>query len=142
VVAPAEGQSALPAEWHLIWACDTCDVQPIVVDPSACSETIATLSSLQPPATAADSAAHLYIAEFCSSDNSPGAPAMFLLDLPGYSRAKFKVVALDPADPDSSRILESNEVTYNGGVADSYPAIVLHASSVHQSLQLRVTAVG
>jgi len=52
------------------------------------------------------------------------------------------VVALDPTDPDSRRVLESNEVTYNAGVEGSYAPMVLHASSVHQSVELQVTAVG
>lgn len=64
------------------------------------------------------------------------------MDLPAGGHGKLKVVALDPADPDSSTVISSNDVTYNGGVEGDYAPVVLSASSVHQSLQLSVSVVG
>jgi hypothetical protein len=64
------------------------------------------------------------------------------VDLPAGGQGKLKAVALDPTDPDSMQVIESNEVTYNGGIDGDYEPVVLHATSFHQSLQLQVTAVG
>ncbi|MBI5710258.1 MAG: hypothetical protein HZC42_08155 [Candidatus Eisenbacteria bacterium] len=58
----------------------------------------------------------------------------------GVDGGKCKVVALDPAD--STAVFESNEVTFNGGVSDPYPPVVLYASSSHPSTQFVVRAVG
>src|SRR5262245_50149822 len=86
-----ESEQSLPGEWRLVWTGDSCSVDPIVVDPPACSSAIAEVSALDPAATAVDSAAHLSTAYFCSSGSAPET-AMYALDLPGYARAKFKVV--------------------------------------------------
>jgi hypothetical protein len=129
LVEATEHQETLPVGWTLVWTGDSCSVSPVVTAPPVCSEDIAQVSALDLPATAADSAANLSYAHFCSADSIIGAPAKIVLDLEGYSRAKFKIVALDPADPESSSVLESNDVTYNGGVVDAYPAVVLRAST-------------
>jgi hypothetical protein len=62
------------------------------------------------------------------------------VDLVGGSAGKLKVVALDPAD--SMSVIESNELTYNGGVAGNFAPTLLRATSIHQSLQLQLTVVG
>ena len=54
--------------------------------------------------------------------------------------ASCKVVALDPAD--STSVLESNEVTFNGGVSDAFPPAILLAGRTHASSELRVEVVG
>lgn len=132
----------LPSEWRLLWVADSSGVQFAAVDSlEACLLEQAQVSRIEGPVTPADSAAHLVTERFCSVASSP-ATAQQVLDLPAGGHGRLKAIALDPTDPNSSRVIESNEVTYNGGVAGSYRPAVLHASSVHQSLQLRVTAVG
>ena len=136
-------EQRLPSEWRLLWVADsTTDVSPIPLgQPAACVETIAQASAVDEPATAADSAAHLRTAHFCSDEGEPAATqARYVVDLPAGSAGNLKVVALDPND--STQVIESNEVTFNGGVIGEYPPVVLRASSVHQSLQLKVTVLG
>lgn len=100
------------------------------------------MHSIEGPVTSGDSAAHLITARFCSVIDSTAAVARQLVDLPSGGRGKLKVVALDPSDPDSTAVLESNEVTFNGGVPDEFAPAVLRVTSRHQSLQLEVTAIG
>jgi len=136
-------EQRLPSEWTLVWVADSVSLQPTALGPEeACSGQIAQPSAVDPPSTAADSLDHRSTAHLCSGDGTVGAATRYLLDLPGGARAKLKVVALDPSDPDSMRTIESNEATCNGGVDDGYPPVVLHASSIHQSLLLQVTVVG
>ena len=49
-----------------------------------------------------------------------------------------KVVAIDPTDPDSTDVLESNEVAFNGGVSRSYPPTILRLSSDYGRLRFFV----
>ena len=136
-------EQRLPSEWRLLWVADsTTDVSPIPLgQPAACIETIAQVSAVDEPATAADSAAHLRTAHFCSDEGEPAATqARYVVDLPAGSAGNLKVVALDPND--STQVIESNEITFNGGVLGEYAPVVLRASSIHQSLKLQVTAVG
>jgi hypothetical protein len=71
-----------------------------------------------PPQTPADSAANQVTAYFCSSASSDAASAYFLAELPSGGHGKLRVVALDPSD--STQVIESNEVTFNGGVDGDY----------------------
>ena len=138
---PAEGR--LPAEWRLLWVADSLSIQFVAMDSTqACALNEAQAARIDGPATAADSASNLLTEHFCSVGSSFASIAQQVLELPAGGRGKLKAVALDPTDPASSRVIESNEATYNGGIEGAYPAVVLHASSIHQSLQLQVTAVG
>ena len=142
-IAADPQEQLLPSEWTLVWVADGLSIQPMALGAeAACFGQIAQASALDPPSTAADSLDHRSTAHLCSVDNVVGAPAMYLLDLPGGARAKFKVIALDPADPDSGRVLESVDVTCNGGIPDPYPATVLHATSSHHHGDLSITLIG
>ena len=92
------------------------------------------------PSTPEDSTAHLVTARFCSGGSASAEQAVFQLDLPAWGRGKCKVVALDPAD--SASVLESNEVTFNGGVADDYAPVLLAATSTHPGELLTVEGSG
>jgi hypothetical protein len=141
VVQADSAEVALPAEWRLLWVGDSTEVAIVALDSAqVCEGDTAQVYDLDEPATPEDSTAHRVTARFCSGGSSAAEQATFLLDLPAWGRGKLKVVALDPAD--SSAVIESNEVTFNGGVSDPYPSVILSAMSVHQSLQLRVTAIG
>jgi hypothetical protein len=122
----------LPSEWRLLWAADsTTDVNPIPLsEQSACVEAVAQISAVDEPATSADSAAHLRTAHFCSDENEPLATtARYMIDLPETGAGKFKAVALDPND--STQVIESNEVTFNGGVDGEYSPVILSTTSTH-----------
>jgi len=141
VVQADSAEVALPPEWRLLWAGDSTEVTVVALDSvEVCAEDTAQVHAVDGPSTPADSTAHRVTAHFCSGGSAASARATYVLDLPGWGRGKFKVIALDPKD--SSTVIESNEVTFNGGVNDPYPLVVLRATSVHQSLQLRVTAIG
>lgn len=133
--------SRLPAEWRLLWVADSSAVGFVEMDSTeACLLADAQVFRIDGPVTAADSASNMIVEQLCSLGSSAATVAKQVVDLPASGRGKFKAVALDPSD--SSRVLESNEVTYNGGIDEDYPAAVLHASSIHQSLRLQVTVMG
>lgn len=143
VVQADSAEGRLPAEWRLLWLADSSGVHLTVGNPElACETDTAAVSTLEPPSTPADTAAHLVTARFCSSGEPPASTAYFLLDQPGGSRGRLKVAAIDPADPDSTRVIESNEVTYNGGVDGTYSPTILKATSTHETRELRITVVG
>ncbi len=101
---------------------------------------MAQVSAVDEPATSADSAAHLRTIHFCSEDGPASTIAQYLLDLPAESRGRFKAVALDPSD--STQVIESNEVVFNGGAWGEYPTVILRATSIHQSTEFRLHVVG
>jgi hypothetical protein len=143
IVEADSAEVTLPSQWRLLWTADSSGIQFVALDSAlACQTDTARVSTIDPPLTPADSTANQITAHFCADGSSPASIAYWLLDLIGGSKGKLKVVALDPADPDSSRVIESNEATYNGGIDGGYAPVILRASSVHQSLELRVTAVG
>lgn len=122
---------------------DSLSVQFVSEDTSlACAEDEARTSSIDGPASSGDLAANLITAHFCSDGSNSALVARHIVDVPANARGKFKAIALDPDDPDSSLVIESNEVTFNGGIDGEYAPTVLNVWSEHQSLQLKVTAVG
>ncbi len=142
VVQADSSEQRLPAEWRLLWVADSCDISPQPLDePVACIETFAQVSAVDEPSTTADSAAHLRTIHFCSDENDPAASAArYVLDLPAASAGRFQAVALDPND--STQVIESNEITFNGGASGDYPPAILRATHSHPSTQLVVNAVG
>ena len=141
VLRADSAEVTLPPEWRLLWVGDSTEVQVVALDSlEVCEGDTAQVYGMDGPSTPEDSTTHGITAHFCSGGSSAAEQATFVLDLPAWGRGKLKVVALDPAD--SNSVIESNEVTFNGGVSDPYPSVILCAMSVHQSLQLRVTAIG
>jgi hypothetical protein len=140
VLRADSAEVTLPPEWRLLWVGDSTEVQVVELDSlEVCEGDTAQVYGLDGPSTPADSSSNLTTAYFCSGGSQPERAA-YRLDLPAWGRGKCKVVALDPAD--STSVLESNEVTFNGGVSDPYPTVVLCAASVHQSTEFRVSIVG
>lgn len=109
---------------------------------AACLISTAQVSTIELPGSTADTCANQVIAHFCSAGEGRATEARFVLDQPGGSKGRLKVVALDPTDPDSSRVISSNEVTYNGSVSGTYSPIVLRATSSHPTSDLRIEAIG
>ena len=135
---PQEG--TLPSEWRLLWGTTGCTIQPVILglpDGSA-----AEVCGFAPPATPAEAAANQSTAQFCVPGNGAALTAHYVVDLPAGARGKLKVVAFDPADPDSSHVIQSPEVTFNGGETDAYPPVILRAERSHPSTQLTVRAIG
>jgi hypothetical protein len=131
----------LPAETRLLWVADSASVAFIALDSlTACQEDTAEVKRINGPETPADSSANLITAYFCSAGANGPPAADYVLDLTAGAHGKLKVVALDPDD--STKVIESNEVTFNGGVEGDYPPAILGAYSIHESITLQVTAVG
>jgi len=131
----------LPRSWTLQWTADSVGPGFVLLDPaSACLRDSASVDSIYGPLTPADSAANCVAAYLCSSGGRPASIARYAVDLVGGSRGKMRAVALDPTD--STRVVESNEVTYNGGVEGDYQPVILSATSTHHYGDLTVTAVG
>ena len=141
IVQADSAEATLPNSWRLLWTADTSLVQISAADSStACSTDTARVYEVDPPSTPADSAANQVTAHFCSSGSAAAPTAYFLVDLVGDTHGKLKVVALDPSD--TTQALESNEVTFDGGIDGDYLPVILAASSSRHSLQLSVQAVG
>ncbi len=141
VVQADSTEGTLPDTWRLQWTADSLGVQFSAFDPSsACLVDTAKVDSIAGPQTPADSAANQITAYFCSSGSNNAAIAYFLADLPGGGHGKMRVVALDPND--TTRVLESNEVVFNGGVSGDYGPLILSTQTTHTSLTFQLTAVG
>ncbi len=141
VVQADSAEASLPNQWRLLWAADSSGVQFVAVDSAlACQADTAKVSSIDGPGTPEDSSANLITAHFCSDPSSGATLAYYQLDLAAQSQGKLKVIALSPVD--TSQVIESNEVTFNGGVDGDYPPALLAASSSRQSTIFTVRAVG
>ena len=141
VLRADSAEVTLPPEWRLLWVGDSTEVEVVALDSlEVCEGDTARVYGVDGPSTPEDSTAHRVTAHFCSGGSGATERAAYALDLPAWGRGKCKVVALDPAD--SSHVLESNEVTFNGGVSDTFPPVVLLAMRSHPSTELRVRATG
>ncbi|MBI5711570.1 MAG: T9SS type A sorting domain-containing protein [Candidatus Eisenbacteria bacterium] len=141
VLRADSAEVTLPPEWRLMWVGDSTEVEVVALDSLAvCAGDTAQVYGVEGPVTPEDSTAHRVTARFCSGGSSAAEQASYQLDLPAWGRGKCKVVALDPAD--SSSVLESNEVTFNGGVSGDFAPALLSASFTHSGGDLSVTAIG
>lgn len=143
VVQADEAEGRLPVQWRLLWTADSAGVSPVpLTSDAACQGTMADVRTASAPTLASDIAENVVTAQFCSSGDTPATTARFVLDLPGARKGKFKIVALDPTDPDSARVIQSGVVTFNGGVDSDFQPVLLRSSTVHQSTTFHLTAVG
>ena len=116
----------------------------MLADPSTggCAADVALVASVTQPADSIRRQANEVTAQFCSVGGSPAVLARYVLDQPESSRGSLKVVAIDPLDPDSSRVIESGVVSYNGGVDGDFAPVILRVERSHPTTDLRVKAVG
>ena len=141
VIQADSAEVTLPPQWRLLWVADSTEVAIVAFDSlEVCEGDTAQVYGVEGPSTPEDSTTHGVTAHFCSGGSSAAEQATFVLDLPAWGRGKLKVVALDPAD--SNSVIESNEVTFNGGVSDSFPPVILLAFRSHPSTELRIRAIG
>ena len=105
-----------------------------------CGGDTAETTTIDSQETYPDVQANMTTAHFCSASQS--VVARYAVDLPGGRKGRFKVVAIDPSDPDSTHIVQTGEVTFNGGVTPPFPIAILRVTTVHQSLQFEVHAIG
>lgn len=141
VVRADSSEQVLPSNWKLIWTADSSGLQIIPTDSLvACDVDSARVSSVDPASSRADSAANEVTAHLCSEGSAPARVAYYHVDLVAASEGKLKVVALDPADPDS--VIQSNEVVYNDGVEGAFAPTLLRASSNHSTALLEITGIG
>ncbi|MCC6653482.1 MAG: hypothetical protein IT348_20190 [Candidatus Eisenbacteria bacterium] len=139
VVQADSAEVALPNSWRLQWTADSLGIQFSPFE-QACLVDTAKVDSIVPPSTPADSAANQVTAYFCSSGSSSATTATWIIDLPAGGHGKLKVVALDPAD--TSLVISSNEVTFNGGIDGDYSPAILSVTTSHATAQFAVSVVG
>jgi len=141
VVQADSASASLPRTWRVQWLADSLGIQfTSLTSTPPCSSDTALADSIAPPRTSADSASSQYTAYLCASGGGPTAAAHYLVDLHGAGHGKLRVVALDPND--STQVIESNEVSYNGGIDGDYAPAILSASRSHVGSALRIAAVG
>lgn len=143
VVQADTSEGRLPSEWRLVWAADSVGISPVSSPPgTSCLNDVADVSTVLPPSTTAEATENLLTARFCAASGEPVTTARLVFDLPGGKRGKFRAVALDPTDPDSSRVVQTDAVTFNGGVATAFPPVVFRTSTVHRSTAFQLKVVG
>src|SRR5262245_46028674 len=141
LVVQADSAETLPPSWVLNWTADSSGIRFVALDSLlACLADTAKVDSIWGPSTPADSAANRTTAHFCSAGSGSASIAYFVLDLVGGSKGRLKVVALDPID--TTHVIESNEVTYNGGVTGDYSPMILSVTVSHEGSPLTITAAG
>ena len=141
IVQAAPGEGVLPRSWRLLWAADSSGLQLVAPgSEAACGADTATVVGIEQPGTPTESAAHQITAQFCPGGTGLVARATYVFNLPANGRGNLKVVALDRED--SLVVIESNMVTYNGGVSEAFPPAILTASHSRTSTMLRATAIG
>jgi hypothetical protein len=138
VVQADQTEGSLPDSWRLQWVADSSGIQFSAVQPAmACLADTAKIDSVGLPATAADSSAHLMTARFCSQGSIAGT-ACYLIDLVGGSKGKLRIIAYDS----SNQLIQSNEVTFNGGIDGDYPPALLATTYSRSDTALTFHAVG
>lgn len=136
-----DGDEALPNDWRLLWSADSCELVPIPIE-SSCGSTVAEVTALTRPTDMFGLLENRLDAHFCSAGIEAATIARYTVDIPALRRGAFRVVALDPADPDSSHVLESPVVSFNDGSGLELPPVILRASITHQSTDYVVEVVG
>lgn len=136
-------EGVLPPGRHLQWVASGCEIRPVPLAPgSPCQSNLREVSRVIYPTDAAQIEEHVLVAELCGASIPAASVVQYVFDLPAGSRGKFKVVALDPTDPDSSRVLVSPVVTFNAGVEEPFPPVILRTKTHHHSTEFRLTGVG
>lgn len=139
VVQADASEGRLPAEWRLLCVTDSCEIQLLL---QACEQDVAQLASISSPPSLARLAENRVDAQFCSSGSGAVSTAWYVFDMSAPCPGKLKVVALDPTDPDSNRVLQSAVVTINGGSVKPFQPVVLRTTTVHRSTAYQLKAVG
>ncbi len=142
-VQASDQEGRIPRDWRLLFLANTSAIAPIpITGPDSCGLGFAQLATLAAPADSFETSANQLTARFCSLGSGHVYIARYILDLPGGSHGKFKVVALDPADAASERVIQSEEATFNGGLAGTFPPVILRAVAEHQSTTYDLRLIG
>lgn len=141
VVEADSAEIVLPGSWRLLWTADSSGIEFLPFDSTtACLVDTARVWSVEPPLTAADSSSNQVTAHFCSGGAGSASIGYWILGLSGESQGKLKVVALDSND--TTQVVESNQVTFNGGVDWDYLPAILSVQSDHHTTVLRLQLAG
>jgi len=141
VVEADETLGQVPYEWRVLWATDGCPLRPLTKNPQLQGDgNKADVCGVEWPKSASEVAANMSTAHFCSDGTDPATTARVVFDIPGGCRGKLLAVTIDPDD--STHVLSSAEVTFNGGTSRAYPPSVLRAAYTHNELDLTVEVTG
>jgi len=126
-----------------LWLADTSGIVPVqVTGPDSCGLGLARLATLSGPANSLESLANLVTASFCSHGSGLVYIAQYLIDIPAGARGRFKVVGIDRTDPSANEVVQSPEVTFNGGFGGDFSAAILRVEVQHQSTDYLIRVVG
>lgn len=139
VVQADSTEGSLPPDWRLIWVADSCEIRPV---PQPCATDVAQVTTYVDTPGWAELSAHRRTAQFCSTGENAATTAWYVFDVPVGGSGKLKVVALDPSDPSSNRVLQSDVATFNGGSQREFPPVILRTETTHQSTDYQLRAVG
>lgn len=142
VVAADSMEEVLPPEWRLLWVAE--DYPDLVIVPDSefvDAEMAQAVSVLRP--TTAELDANQVTANFRLPNAAAVSAARWIVDLPAGSAGKFIAYAIaDNASGSTGALVRSQTVTFNGGVLDDFPPLVLGATGDHTTTRLSVKAVG
>ncbi len=143
MVRAGSTEARLPSQWRLLWVSDDCDLAPLALPArTACRQDAAAAPSAGTPGAGNATSVRMPTAESRGTGDAVSSAPSCVFDLPAGARGRIKVVALDPADPGRRRVLESNEVVFNGGVSGPYPPAILRTTTVHRSTEFRLDLTG
>jgi|SRR5262245_7676439 len=143
VVQADDVETSLPKVWTLLWVADTSAIEQIAIQGAdSCGLGLAHPATLVQPSNSLDVLSNRQTLSFCSLGSGLVYIAHYIVDLPAGSRGKFKVVGIDRTDPNASRVIQSPVATFNGGIADAFPAAILRTETEHQSTEYRIRVIG
>ena len=140
IVRADSAEGHVPASMQLRWIASGCDLRPIAT--ATCDSATADVTSILYGQGIVDQFGHVVTTQFCAREEDAPSSLRYIFNLPGASKGKLQAVALDPADSESLRTIQSAVVSFNGGLPDSLPPIVLHTKSAHTSTEYTLTVIG
>ena len=143
IVQADDAETSLPREWRLLQVADTAGIVHVTQSgPDSCGLGVALPATMSPPLNAFETEAGRSTLSLCSLGSGRVYLAWHVLDIPAGVRAKFRVVAIDRTDPSESRVIQSSEVTLNGGVPQPFSPAILRVATTHQSTEYALDVIG
>jgi beta-fructofuranosidase len=132
-------EPALPMDFRLQWVAEGSEPTPLMEN---CQNNTSSVAAVRQSMDRFGAQASVVVADICPASNGLRTSARFIFELAAESHGKFRVVALDPSDPDSLTVIQTGIVTFNGGADGSFPPTILRTASRHQSTLYEISVAG
>ncbi len=130
----------LPSSWTFRWAADSASLVFGANQVAGyCTPDTTLADSMGTVLSVTDSLAHSTTTYFCRYGFSRATVAVSSIHCVGGQKARISVVA---TDANSGSLIESNEITLNGGSSAEYAPVVVSTGVSHESSTLSITALG